>query len=183
MKIVCHFCLKSASAVIEAPWGKGSADYVYHCPEHRDAAIGYIRSFSHPGRLVLKEKSLLPHDFKPLYLCWSNLCTCAKIDGETPLHEVDGIPSSVPQGTQWVLFTRYAHGATDGGGTYNYRFYALPFGTWDFDDGKITIGDIPEYCCTVDSNLEVTFPLPKGSWRWSKKSQMWHPATRIYYGY
>ncbi len=183
MKIVCHFCLKSASAVIEAPWGKGSADYVYHCPDHRDAAIGYIRSFSPPGRLVLRQKSLTPSDFERLCLCWDDPCTCELIDYEndTPLHEADGIPPSAPQGTQWVLFARIGHSS---GSLYKECFYALPSGTWDIGSERgFVVGKRPRHLFSLDSNSDEIFCLPPGSWKWEEESQTWHPATEIHYDY
>ena len=97
-----------------------------------------------------------------------------------PLAEAERIPSPLPSGCQLVVFERSSHCH---GGSYDWRFFAIPFGYYTIDKGRdIEVTDhCPVVVRTVDSNSDVTYPLPEGSVEYV--DGRWLPSFGVEYGY
>lgn len=97
-----------------------------------------------------------------------------------PEYELDKIPEVTPFGCGLVIFVRTSHNHGD---AYSYRYFAIPNGNFTVDKRKIVVtnGRRPTLVSTMDSNSEVTYPLPKGSLEYVDR--YWKPSTGVRYNY
>lgn len=110
------------------------------------------------------------------------------VDGqEIPANVAKGLPTEFPSGCQLVIFQRVGHGD---GWPYGWRSFAIPFGTFQFEDWsggntwetqvEVT-QDHPTVVSTMDHNGEQTIPLPKGSWEYV--DGRWTESMSVEYDY